>query len=99
MGVELNDIFDSFAKNSIFQDKFVLQANYSPETIPHRDNQIKQIAAILAPTLRLDRPSNLFIYGKTGTGKTLSVQYVCSQLLKRAREYKLIYNFSILTAN
>jgi len=86
MGVELNDIFDSFAKNSIFQDKFVLQANYSPETIPHRDDQIKQIAAILAPTLRLDRPSNLFIYGKTGTGKTLSVQYVCNQLLKRAKE-------------
>lgn len=86
MGVELNDIFDSFTKGGIFQDKSVLQSNYSPDTIPHRDSQIKQIAAILAPTLRLDRPSNLFIYGKTGTGKTLSVQYVCNQLTKRAKE-------------
>ncbi len=29
---------------------------------------------ILAPALRLERPSNLFIYGKTGSGKTLSTQ-------------------------
>lgn len=93
ISMELNDIFDSFAKNSIFQDKSVLQANYNPETIPHRDKQIKQIAAILAPTLRLDKPSNLFIYGKTGTGKTLSVQYVCDQLFKRAKEQKADLNF------
>ncbi len=86
MGVELDDIFDSFTKKSIFENKSVLQANYSPETIPHRDQQIKQIASILAPTLRLDRPSNLFIFGKTGTGKTLSVQYVRDQLIKRAKE-------------
>lgn len=86
MGVELDDIFDSFTKKSIFEDKSALQANYSPETIPHRDQQIKQIASILAPTLRLDRPSNLFIYGKTGTGKTLSVQYVRDQLIRRAKE-------------
>lgn len=93
MAVELNDIFDSFSKNTIFEDKSVLQANYNPETIPHRDDQIKQIASILAPTLRLDKPSNLFIYGKTGTGKTLSVQYVCNQLLERAKKQKTNLNF------
>ena len=86
MGVELDEIFNAFTQNNIFQDKSVLQSNYNPEAIPHRDNQIKQIASILAPTLRLDKPSNLFIYGKTGTGKTLSVQYVCNQLLKHSKE-------------
>ena len=89
MGVKLDKIFDSFEKNSIFKNKFVLQSNYTPETIPHRDNQIKQVAAILAPALRTERPSNLFIYGKTGTGKTLSVQYVCSQILERARKQNI----------
>jgi len=93
MGVKLNDIFDSFEKNTIFNNKFVLQSNYTPENIPHRDDQIKQIAAILAPTLRLDRPSNLFIYGKTGTGKTLSVQYVCEELSKRAKEQNTNLHF------
>ena len=62
MGVKLDKIFDSFANNSVFNNKLVLQTNYTPETIPHRDNQIKQIASILAPTLRIERPSNLFLY-------------------------------------
>jgi archaeal cell division control protein 6 len=81
--VELNKIFESFDRNSIFKDKSLLQTNYNPKTILHRDQQIKQIASILAPVLRGERTSNLFLYGKTGTGKTLSIQYVREELLKR----------------
>ncbi len=81
--LELDEIFESFDKNNLFKNKSLLQTNYTPEDIPHRDEQIKQIASILAPVLRGERPSNLFLYGKTGTGKTLSVQYVKNALLKR----------------
>jgi cell division control protein 6 len=42
----------------------------------------------LAPALRGDRPSNVFIYGKTGTGKTAVAQYVCSELKRTALELK-----------
>jgi len=84
--VELDSIFDSFDKNCIFKDKFILQSNYSPEDILHRDQQIKQVASILAPILRGERSSNLFLYGKTGTGKTLSVNFVKNSLLKRAEK-------------
>jgi len=83
MPTELNEIFDSVTKNPIFNDKTILQSSYHPEDIPHRDEQIKQIASILAPVLRGEKTSNLFLYGKTGTGKTLSVQYVRDELLKR----------------
>ena len=83
MVIELNKIFESFDRNSIFKDKSLLQTNYNPKTILHRDPQIKQIASILAPVLRGGRTSNLFLYGKTGTGKTLSIQYVREELLKR----------------
>src|SRR5208283_4457244 len=86
MAVELDKIFNSFDKNTIFKDKTFLQINYHPDEIPHRDEQIKQIASILAPVLRGERGSNLFLYGKTGTGKTLSIQYVKQELLKRALE-------------
>lgn len=85
----LDDLFDSFIKKSIFKNKIALQANYTPETIPHREKQIKQIASIVAPCLRLERPSNLFIYGLTGTGKTLVVQYVRNQLLRKAEELNI----------
>jgi cell division control protein 6 len=86
MGVELGKIFDSVMQNSLFKNKSVLQVGYSPESIPHREKQIELVASIMAPVLRGERVSNLFIYGKTGTGKTLSVQYVRDEIMKRSKE-------------
>ncbi len=82
---QLDNIFNAFSENKIFEDKFVLQNNYSPDIIPHRDKQIEQIASILAPALRGEKTSNLFVYGQTGTGKTISVQFVRDELLRRAK--------------
>lgn len=86
MGVELDKIFESFDGNRIFKNKSVLQSNHIPDEIPHRSEEIKQLASILAPILRGERTSNIFLYGKTGTGKTLSIHYVREELLKRAKK-------------
>lgn len=86
MAVRLDKIFESAIQDSLFENKSVLQARYTPEDIPHRDKQIEQVASVLASILRGERPSNLFCYGKTGSGKTLSVQHVRNQLLKKAEE-------------
>jgi len=86
MNLELNEIFESFEENNIFRDKSALQTNFQPKSILFRDNQIKQIALILAPALRGERPSNLFLYGKTGTGKTLSIHWVRGELMKRMKK-------------
>jgi len=96
MNTKLDNIFSSYANSNIFKDKSVLQINYTPETIPHRDKQIEEVASILAPAIRGERVSNLFVFGKTGTGKTLSVQYVTKEILKRvsdsgADNLKVIY--------
>jgi archaeal cell division control protein 6 len=93
---ELDKIFDNVADGGLFKDKQVLQINHTPETIPHRDKQIEGVASILAPALRGERTSNLFVYGRTGTGKTLSVQYVGEKMLDRVKKsgkenLKLIY--------
>lgn len=86
MAVKLDKIFASVEGNSIFKNKSVLQINYTPDSIPHRDEQIESVASILAPSLRGDKVSNLFVYGRTGTGKTLCVQYVTDEILKRVKE-------------
>jgi len=86
MTIELNNIFESFDKRVIFKNKFFLQSDYHPKEIIYRDEQIKQIASILAPVLRGEKPSNLFLYGNTGTGKTLSINYVRESLLKRTKD-------------
>jgi cell division control protein 6 len=86
MKLDIEKIFDTFDKNGIFKNKSLLQANYTPNEIPHREEEIKQIASILAPVLRGEKTSNLFLYGKTGTGKTLSVQFVQEELNKRVKK-------------
>ena len=87
---DLDKIFDSVGNRSLFKNKQVLQSNYLPDFVGHRDKEIKHIASILAPSLLGQRTSNLFIYGKTGTGKTLSVQHVSDELSKRATENKIL---------
>jgi archaeal cell division control protein 6 len=73
-------------KQAFFKNKDALQTAYTPDKIPHRDNEINQIANILAPALKSERPSNVFVYGKTGTGKTVSAQYVLNYLLTTASQ-------------
>jgi len=87
---QLDKIFDSVNKRSLFKNKQILQSNYTPETIPHRDEQIELVASILAPALLGQKTSNLFIYGKTGSGKTLSVQHVANELTKRCTENNIL---------
>jgi len=95
-GINLNNFFSDYIKReSIFKDKKTLQSNYDPETIIHRDNEIKQLADILAPCLKNEKPSNLFVYGKTGTGKTCVIKHIISEIekisLQNSVNLKFIY--------
>lgn len=81
----LQEMFDSFLKRqSLFLTKDALQAGYTPTELPHREQQITRLAKILAPALRGEQTSNVFIYGKPGTGKTVAARLVCSELERAA---------------
>lgn len=82
----IDKIFDSISTRTLFKDKTVLQSNYSPGEILYRDKQIEQVASVLAPSLIGQKTSNLFVYGKTGSGKTLVIQYVRNELVKRSKD-------------
>jgi len=93
----LGEFFESYiGQESLFLNKKVLQSNYSPDEISHRDEQIKSIASILAPVLRLERPSNIFIYGKTGTGKTLVTKHIINEVLGIVKEKNLPVNIKYI---
>src|SRR3989344_2334118 len=83
---KIDKIFESYVKNNLFSDKAVLQSNYAPEIILHRSNQVETMASILGPTLKGEKASNLFLYGKTGTGKTMSAKYVGEKIEKKGLE-------------
>ena len=86
---KIDNIFDSYANNfdnGLFKDKSVVQANYAPDAILHREEQIELIASIIAPALKGEKVSNLFLYGGTGSGKTLSVQHIGEKLIEKKKQ-------------
>ncbi len=90
----MKDIFDGIRSSSnIFKNKEVLRPSYVPDTLPHREKQINELASILAPALRGETPSNVFIYGKTGTGKTAVAKFIGKQLVAKGKELQVNTNF------
>ncbi|MCX6821279.1 MAG: ORC1-type DNA replication protein [Candidatus Aenigmarchaeota archaeon] len=93
----IQTIFQEFIekKTLIFKDRNALTSDFTPDNIPHRDKEINTMASILAPSLKGGKPSNIFIYGMTGTGKTLVTKYVCSELERMSNQgtnqVKIIY--------
>lgn len=78
---KMSGIFENFLSDAqIFESKEVLRHTYTPDYLPHRDDQVNNLAAILVAALRGDTPSNILIYGKTGTGKTAVAKYVGKEL-------------------
>jgi len=81
----LDAIFDRFISSpSIFKNHEVLRPSHIPDKLPHRDYEIQFLGKALGSALRNNRPSNIFLYGKTGTGKTIVSKYVTKYLQERA---------------
>ncbi len=83
----LDDLFDEFlSAPPIFRNREVLRPTYVPERLPHRTPQVRALGAPLASALRAATPSNLFLYGKTGTGKTVVVLNVLNTLQSKSED-------------
>lgn len=90
----LDVVFEKFVNNTkIFKDREVLRHDYLPDRLPHREEQITQLGEAVAPALKGARGSNIFIYGKTGTGKTAVTKYVLSHLETKAKEFSAPVKF------
>lgn len=80
---------------SLITNREILHFTYIPDAIPHRNSEQEQITQTLIPILKHSRPSNLLVYGKPGTGKTLVVKKILSQIQKRVEKsnfpIKLVY--------
>lgn len=79
-----SSIFDQYVekRKNITKNKQVLLTTYVPNILPHRTAQIERIASIISSALNGDKPSNIMVYGKTGTGKTAVLNYIGKELKK-----------------
>ncbi len=93
----LQEILQRYSRNikPIIVRHELLRSDYIPTSLPHRTQHIRAIANVLATVLRSIKPSNIFLYGKTGTGKTAVCRYVFNRLgtevLERGLSTRFIY--------
>ncbi len=82
------NVFKSYINSdTVFKgDRDILRPSYIPEELPHREEYINNLASIMVTALRGKRPSNVLIFGKTGTGKTAVVRYLEREINRLKRE-------------
>lgn len=83
---------------SIIRNRDILHFTYIPNIIYYRNLEQEKVTQSLLPILKQSRPSNLLVYGKPGTGKTLVVRKVISKIQERVEKskfpIKLVYSNS-----
>ena len=75
-----NLFLENEKRGGIFKREEVLQSDYAPSELLHRENELKGLADALKPLLSKSKPSNLFVFGLPGSGKTTSVRKVLADL-------------------
>ncbi|ELY77007.1 Cdc6/Cdc18 family protein [Natrinema pallidum] len=74
--------------SSVFKNKDMVQIDYvvDEDRIIGRDEELESLAQSLYPATNGSKPSNCLVYGKPGTGKSLSVKFITQKLKEKAGE-------------
>lgn len=91
-------IFKTAEESRIFKDKKYLSKGYNPKSLKeviHRDTEINSYVSILSAAMQGYVPENIFVYGQTGIGKSLTTKLVTAQLeqdaIKNNINVKVVY--------
>lgn len=68
-----------------------LSFGYIPQKLPHREKEQEQIAQAIKPLLRGRKGRNIFISGRSGIGKTVTVKKVLNDLEDYTQEVETAY--------
>lgn len=74
-------------ENSPFENSEVLAEDYIPDQVLGRDQELEQISEVLQQIVDDEQPVNAFIYGISGTGKTVSIKYKQRELEQALQQY------------
>jgi cell division control protein 6 len=72
--------------STIFEQREALLEEWTPEELVGRDEELQKYHAALQPVINNETPSNIFLYGKSGVGKTAATRYLLSALERDAAD-------------
>lgn len=76
----------------IIRNLAAITENHLPTDIVARDSQVRELQACLAPASQGNRPLDVWLHGKPGSGKTTVARHVASQLEHNTRVYVVYVN-------
>lgn len=75
--------------NSIYKNRTSLKDSYTPDEIVGRDEELKAYRDALYPIVDGEEPDNIFLYGKSGVGKTACTRYILRILENKCNEINI----------
>lgn len=83
--------------DTLYKRRNTLKVEYVPDEIVGRDEEIEEYEAALQPVINGEYPDNVFIYGKTGVGKTAVTNFLLNELEASADHFDV--DLSVVTLN
>ena len=74
--------------HKIIQDAYVLSLDYLPTALIGRNAEVEKLVEMFSPLEFKGYPANCFIYGKSGSGKTVTTRFFMTKLLEMLEERK-----------
>ena len=75
----------------MIEDARVLQDEFIPEEIEHRNDELNRLSKALEPCLDGGTPENTVLFGPSGTGKTCIAKYTLNQLREESPDIDTQY--------
>ncbi|HID72837.1 TPA: AAA family ATPase [Candidatus Micrarchaeota archaeon] len=91
VSIPMTSFDEILSRQSIFRNMSVLSPHYIPKDLPFREEQIREVMSIVSPALKGQKPRNLIIYGKTGTGKTSSIRRIMDEFANMEKDARMHY--------
>ncbi|WMT10225.1 orc1/cdc6 family replication initiation protein [Natrinema thermotolerans] len=71
----------------IYCNRDALREDYQPDELVGRDDELNRYKTALQPVINGEQPNNIFLYGKTGVGKTAGTRFLLDHLVDDAAQY------------
>jgi cell division control protein 6 len=71
----------------VYRNRDALREDYQPSELVGRDEELERYKTALQPVINGEQPNNIFLYGKTGVGKTAGTRFLLDHLIEDAARY------------